>query len=113
VLGSPWVFHRRGRQVKYIRGAWRRACIAAGVPGKLFHDLRRTVARDLIAAGHDYKSAMSVTGHKTMSTFLRYQITSTRETAAALKGLQAHRRDERKRGQDTDSRSTLSREDQA
>ena len=99
--------------MKYIRGAWRKACVAAGVPGKLFHDLRRTVARDLIAAGHDYKSAMTVTGHKTMSTFLRYQITSTRETAAALEGLQAHRRGAGKRGQGTDSRSTLSHEGQA
>jgi integrase len=109
-LGSPWVFHRRGKPVRWFRGAWLAACKAAGLPDKLFHDFRRTAARDLIAAGHDYKAAMSVTGHRTMSTFLRYQIVDTRQTASALAGLQAHRQAKRTRGQGTDTAGWLGHE---
>src|SRR5690606_21409412 len=29
----PYVFHRRGRPIKSIRGAWKKATEAAGVPG--------------------------------------------------------------------------------
>jgi integrase len=36
---------------------------AAGLNGKLFHDFRRSAARDLIAAGNDYGTAMSIAGH--------------------------------------------------
>jgi len=37
----PWVFHRAGRPIRDIRGAWKSACTKAGVTGRLFHDLRR------------------------------------------------------------------------
>ena len=29
----PWVFHRRGKPIKDFKGAWVKACEAAGVPG--------------------------------------------------------------------------------
>jgi hypothetical protein len=101
---------RRGEPVRWFRGAWLAACKAAGLPDKLFHDFRRTAARDLIAAGLDYKAAMSVTGHRTMSTFLRYQIVDTRQTASALAELQAHRQAKRTRGQGTDTAGRLGHE---
>jgi integrase len=86
------VFHRRGRPLTDIDWAWRSARREAGLPGKLFHDFRRTAARDLVDAGMDYRSAMSVTGHKTQAVFERYRIVDARRTAEALKAMQTHRR---------------------
>jgi integrase len=77
VLGDrivPWLFHRHGRPIADSRKAWAAACTAAGVPGALFHDLRRTFCHDAAEAGNDYKTIMDWTGHKTTSTFLRYRI---------------------------------------
>jgi integrase len=54
---SPWVFHRYGQQIRSMKEAWMSACQAAGVQGKLFHDLRRTAVRNLIRAGVPAKVA--------------------------------------------------------
>jgi integrase len=43
----PWVFHRRGRRIATFRRAWVAACRKAGVPGMIFHDLRRTAVRNV------------------------------------------------------------------
>jgi integrase len=90
-LGCPYVFHRRGRRIRTFDQAWRKACVAAGVPGRWFHDLRRSAAKDLVESGADYAEAMAVTRHRSMAVFLRYRIVDTRATARALARLQAHR----------------------
>jgi integrase len=90
---SEWVFHRAGKPIPKARfwQVWSAARNQAGLPGRLFHDLRRTAARDMIAAGCDYQTAMAVTGHRSMSMFLRYQIVDVRGIERGLRALDAHR----------------------
>jgi integrase len=70
-IPCPYVFHRQGEQVKDFRKAWRKACRNAGIPdGRVFHDLRRTTARNLSRADVPDRIAMSIMGHKTRAIFL-------------------------------------------
>lgn len=58
----PHVFHRDGERIKELRGAWQRACRAAGCPGRLVHDFRRTAVRNLERAGASRSVAMADLG---------------------------------------------------
>jgi integrase len=84
------IFHRqsKGRSsqpVKAFDKAWRNALAAAKLPKeRLFHDLRRSAARNLRRAGASETEAMKVTGHKTPSMFRRYSIVTDDEAASAL-----------------------------
>jgi integrase len=88
---SPLVFHHRnGQPLGDFRKAWATACRKAGVPGKLFHDLRRTAVRNMIRAGVSQTVAMSISGHRTISMFNRYNITSDADQRDALRRVQGH-----------------------
>lgn len=84
---SPFVFHRGGERIKEFRTAWKNACKAAGCPGKLIHDMRRSAVRTFERAGVPRSVAMSIVGHKTESIYRRYAIVDEamqREAAARL-----------------------------
>jgi integrase len=86
----PWLFHRDGNPIKDFRGAWASACKAAGVPGRLVHDFRRSAVRNLERAGVPRSAAMKMTGHKTEAVYRRYAIVDEamlREGAAKLSAL--------------------------
>ncbi|MBZ5639165.1 MAG: tyrosine-type recombinase/integrase [Acidobacteriia bacterium] len=88
---SAVVFHRQGRPVKDFKRVWAAACTAAKVPGRLFHDLRRSAVRDMIRAGVPQAVAQRISGHKTASIFNRYNITSDTDKREALRKLEAYR----------------------
>ncbi len=82
---SDFVFHARGHAVVDFKRSWATACKLARVPGKLFHDLRRTAVRNMVRAGVPQSVAMEISGHRTLSMFLRYNITSEADKREAIR----------------------------
>jgi integrase len=91
-----------------LRGEWAKACTSVGLgkmedqesasgnswkkyEGLIVHDLRRSAIRNLVRAGNPEKTVMSISGHKTRSTFDRYCITSTADVTAAMDRADAFR----------------------
>jgi len=100
VLGAPYVFWRallgegRGAKVSetWFREQWKAAAIAAGLEDKIPHDFRRTAYRNLVMAGVDLATAMALTGHRSLSVALRYNIADLARQRAGLERLEAHRK---------------------
>jgi hypothetical protein len=97
---------RRGPQsphpIKRFDKAWKQATIAAGCPGRIPHDFRRTAIRNAVRHGVPERVAMAMCGHETRAVFDRYNIVSPtdfRLAAQQLSGLTGT-----KRGQFQDSR---------
>jgi integrase len=115
------VFTRpNGVPVRSFRDAWEKACVGAGVgqflcfacstvvlsescakckgkrtkySGLIFHDLRRTAARNLRRAGIAETVIMNIGGWKTRSVFERYAIVSRGDIVEAMQKLEANRRE--------------------
>jgi hypothetical protein len=82
-----------GKPVRDLRGTWAKAGKAAGIPGLLFHDLRRTAARNLRRVGIAEAIIQSIGGWKTRSVFERYAIVTHTDIADAMRKLEAHERE--------------------
>lgn len=67
---------KKPKVITSLNKAWKAACKAAGCPGRIPHDMRRSAVRNLVRAGISERVAMMMTGHKTRSVFERYNITS-------------------------------------
>lgn len=82
-----------------FRKQWNRACVKIGLgtqtgaqwyhyKGIIPHDLRRSAIRNLIRAGVDQVTAMSISGHRTVSTFQRYNIVDVEDKKSAMKSIE-------------------------
>ena len=83
VAACPYVFHRGGRPIVSFAGVWKAATAAVGLGGVLFHDLRRSGARNLRRAGVAEDVIMRLGGWSTRSMFSRYAIVDEQDLADA------------------------------
>ena len=86
----PYLIQNHGKPIYDWEKAWYAACEAAGVPGTLFHDLRRTALTNMIEAGLSEKEAMEISGHRTRAVFDRYHIVSERRLKEMAARIEAH-----------------------
>lgn len=93
-MAIPHVFTRGdGKPVGSFNKAWATACRAAGVPGRVLHDFRRTAVRNLIRAGIPERVAMQMVGWKSRQMLDRYHIVNTADLVEAARRLDAGRGD--------------------
>ena len=78
---------RAGRRRDDFRKAWTTACVKAGVPGRLVHDLRRTAVRNMERAGVSRSVATKITGHRTEHVYRRYAIVRDADLQEAARRL--------------------------
>ena len=93
-LGRPvaYVFTRPdGEPIRSFNKAWATACRAAGVPGRVLHDFRRTAVRNLVRAGVPERVAMQLVGWKSRQMLDRYHIVNTSDLLEAVRRLDAGR----------------------
>jgi integrase len=70
-----------------VGGYFKKACQEAGVEPYRFHDLRHTFNTNMIKAGVQKSVVMKLTGHKTLSMFLRYSHLDREQSVSALESL--------------------------
>jgi integrase len=93
--GCRYVFFHYSRPVGSQLRGWREACIEAGVPELLFHDLRRTGVRNMRIAGVEQSLRMKISGHKTASMEQRYNILDHADLKQAAAKMDEHYRSQK------------------
>ncbi len=98
----PYVFFNEyGQRIGDFRKAWASASKRSGAAiGRddqklLFHDLRRSAARNMRRAGIDRSIIKRIGGWKTEAMFLRYNIIDERDFIEAAQKMEAYREQER------------------
>jgi len=90
-LDCPYIFHRDGRPLGDFRKPWKTACKAAGLDGRIVHDLRRSGVRHLINTGNDPHVVMAFSGHRTRPMLRRYDIINVDDLRRAAQRGSTHR----------------------
>lgn len=92
----PLVFaNPDGSPISDFRKAWRSACRAAGCPGRLFHDFRRTAVRNFERVGVSRSAGMALSGHLTASIYGRYSIVDSTMLVEAVEKLASQMSDQK------------------
>jgi integrase len=80
-----------GQRVSDFRTGWKNACERAGRPGLLFHDLRRTGARNLRRLQVSEGVIMKIGDWRTRAVFERYNIVDETDLADAARRMDEKR----------------------
>lgn len=96
---ATYVFHcGDGQPIGDTRKSWSTACLKAGMPNLLVHDLRRSAIRNFDKNGVSQIVGMMISGHKTASVYKRYRIVPENDIRDALQKVeQAIRRQKKTR----------------
>jgi integrase len=94
---NDYVFQYRGKPVKDIRSALKRACKKVGITygrfakdGFVFHDLRHTFNTYMRKSGVPESVIMEITGHSTREMFDRYNTVDAEDARLAIEKLQVY-----------------------
>jgi integrase len=83
--------HGKQKRICDMRDAWKKLTTKAGLPGLLRHDLRRSAAKAMRAAGVPESVTMNTGGWKTNSMFRRYAIVSSSDQRQVVDALERWR----------------------
>jgi integrase len=90
--GCDLVFHWNGKPIgSHVKG-WKRGCKDAGLEDLSRHDLRRSAIRNMERAGIPRHVAMGFSGHKTESTYRRYDIVVNEDLKSATQKLEQYQK---------------------
>jgi integrase len=90
----PYVFHRNGKPIKRFDRAFNSACKEAELTGIVPHDMRRSAIRNFTKAGVGESEGMSISGHRTNSTYKRYNIIDENLQRQSLERVHEHQQRE-------------------
>jgi integrase len=85
---DDFLFTRNGKPIRDLRGTWDALVRAAGLPGLLLHDFRRSAVRNMVRRGIPQKTARTISGHKSDSIFSRYNIVSEDDIREAARKIE-------------------------